>query len=235
MSKHHAIAGLIMAGGALVAATTAVLADDERQGTKPKDEDKTYATGTRARPAETEASAIIAEWPAKPKEVANAIIKKYGEPNEATASMLVWHDNGPWKRTIVYRDEVAHDFPKPHTDIVEQFIDFKVPVDKFDELAAYDGSVVAKRTEGELSARCDKEEMNYLALNLAVDIIEGEKTADEARAAYADNVMKTMKVMKAKKPDPSRLPAYVQKLQFEVPTGDTADKDRPFKPAKAAK
>jgi hypothetical protein len=226
------VAGLVIAGGAIVA-TTAVMADD-RQGNKPKDEDKTYAT-TRARPAETDASAIIANWPVKPKEVANAIIMKYGEPNEATASMLVWHDNGPWKRTIVYRDEVAHEFPMPHTDIVEQFIDYKVPSEKFDELAAYDGSVVAKRTEGELSARCDKEEMNFLALNLAVDIIEGEKTVAEARATYADNAMKAMKVMKAKKPDPSQLPAYVQKLQFEVPTGDTADKDKPFKPAKAAK
>lgn len=40
-------------------------------------------------------------------------------------------------RTIVYRDEVPHNFPKPHTDLLEQFIDYQVPPDKTDELARY--------------------------------------------------------------------------------------------------
>ncbi len=221
MSRYsYGVAGLLIAGGTLVAAGTAVLADDDRKG---------------ARGGDTEAEAILSGWPDKPMEVANAVIKKYGAPDEATATMLVWHDNGPWKRTVVYREEVAHDFPKPHTDIVQQFIDYKVPPDKFDELAAYDGSVIVERTKGELSARCDKEEMNFLALNLAVDIIEGEKTVDEARATYADNATRAMKIMQAKKPDLSQLPAYVQKLQFRLPTDATADKDKPFKPAKTAK
>lgn len=42
-------------------------------------------------------------WPSKPKEVAAATIQKYGQPHEATSSMLIWHNNGPWKRTVVYR------------------------------------------------------------------------------------------------------------------------------------
>ena len=32
---------------------------------------------------------------------------------------------------------MPHTFPKPHTDLLEQFIDYRVPVDKYDELAAY--------------------------------------------------------------------------------------------------
>jgi hypothetical protein len=31
---------------------------------------------------------------------------------------------------VLYRDEVPHNFPKPHTDVLEQFIDYRVPVDK---------------------------------------------------------------------------------------------------------
>ncbi|MEX2153654.1 MAG: hypothetical protein WD825_09970 [Gemmatimonadaceae bacterium] len=58
---------------------------------------------------------------------------------------------------------MPHSFPKPHTDLLEQFIDYRVPVDKYDELAAYDGSVIVERTKGEISARCDKEAMNFLA------------------------------------------------------------------------
>ncbi len=42
---------------------------------------------------------IVSAWPAKSQEVANTIIAKYGPPDEATASMLVWHNKGPWKRT----------------------------------------------------------------------------------------------------------------------------------------
>ena len=49
---------------------------------------------------------IITGWPDDAKEIAQNIIRKYGEPDEATPSMLVWYNNGPWKRTIVYRDTV---------------------------------------------------------------------------------------------------------------------------------
>jgi len=52
-------------------------------------------------------------------------------------------------------EEIPHDFPKPHMDMLLQSIDYPVPPDKFDELAAYDGSVIAERTKGELAARCD--------------------------------------------------------------------------------
>jgi hypothetical protein len=163
---------------------------------------------------------IISGWSAKPKEVADAMIKKYGTPNEVTANMLIWYNNGPWKRTILYKEEIPHDFPKPHTDLLQQFIDYKVPVNKFSDLAQYDGSVIVERTKGEISARCDKEEMNFLALNLANDVATGNKTVDEARAYYAKTAMAFMKGQK----DP-----YTQGLQFTVPHGNTGDPDIPAK------
>jgi hypothetical protein len=36
---------------------------------------------------------------------------------------------------------------------------------------------------------CDKEDMNFLALNLAHEIITGEKTVEEARAFQAEAVI----------------------------------------------
>ena len=93
--------------------------------------------------------ALIADWPAMSKSAAGEIIGKYGQPNEAIASRLIWYDNGPWKRTIVYRDEVPHHFPNPHSDVVESFIDYRVPPEKFSELAKFDGSVIVERTKGE--------------------------------------------------------------------------------------
>ena len=169
--------------------------------------------------------AATKKWPAKPKEVAQKIAAKYGDPDEVTASMLIWHQRGPWKRTIVYREEVPHSFPKPHTDIVEQFIDYRVPPDKFDDLAAYDGSVIAERTKGELSARCDDERMNLLAINLAHDVVIGSKDVEAARKTYAQTAMAAMA---------GRSPAYTQALQFQ-PMTKTADPDQPMKPEVAAR
>lgn len=164
---------------------------------------------------------LTANWPAKSREVATTVISKYGLPQETTASMLIWNGNGPWKRTILYRDPVPHDFPKPHVDLLEQFIDYGVPPDKFDELALYDGSVIAERTKGELSARCDKEEMNFLALNLAHDIVIGRRTVNDARRFYAETAMAAMR---------GETPQYIQRLRFEPQVARAADRDRPFQP-----
>lgn len=42
----------------------------------------------------------------------------------------------------------------------------------FDKIALYDGSVYPDRTKGEVSAVCDKEEMNILSLNLFHEILD---------------------------------------------------------------
>ena len=128
---------------------------------------------------------IIEKWPKESKEAAQLVIDKYGDPDELADSVLIWNHVGPWKRMVAYRDFDKHDFPYPHNDSVESFIDYDVPIDKFDDLAAFDGSVVANRTRGELSARCHDEEANNLALNLANDMIQGSKTVREARDYYA--------------------------------------------------
>ncbi len=135
---------------------------------------------------------MTASWPEASKKAISAMTEKYGQPHEATASMVIWHDSGPWKRTIVYKEEVTHLFPKKHTDVMQQFVDYRVPPEKFSELAQFDGSVVAERTNGELSARCDKEEMNMLALNLSYEILQGKKNPAEARKEYGKSAMAFM-------------------------------------------
>lgn len=164
-----------------------------------------------------EAKGIITGWPDKTQEVANTMMTKYGAPNEVTGTMLVWHNNGPWKKTIIHKEPVQHLFPMPHVDLLEQFVEYSVPADKFDELAMYDGSVVVARTVGEMSARCDKEEANFLALNLAHDVATGKKSVEDARAYYA----KAIKEMMQGQMDP-----YLQKLHFET-GGNTKFADQP--------
>jgi hypothetical protein len=94
-------------------------------------------------------------------------------------------------------------------------LDYRVPTEAFTPLAEFDGSVIAERTAGEVSARCHDEEANNLALNLAHDIVTGEKSVEEARGYYAKEFLDYRKGL----PTP-----YMEKLRFEPTTG-TADED----------
>ncbi len=158
---------------------------------------------------------IIANWKATPREVARTVIAKYGMPQEATTMRLVWHNNGPWKRTELVNEEIPHLFPKQHPDMLKQTISYQVPVDKFDDLAEYDGSVIVERTKGEISARCDKEEANFLALNLADDIIKGKKSVKDARKFYAESVLEM------------KNPEYMKGFLFQVSNTEMGDADKP--------
>lgn len=134
------------------------------------------------------------------------VIDKYGKPDESTDSVLIWNEREPWKRVVAYRDFDSHNFPTPHNDSVESFLQHEVATEKISDLAEFDGSVVVNRTRGELSARCHDEEANFLALNLASDIIEREKTVKEAREYYAHEFLAHRK----KEPTP-----YMGGLRFE--------------------
>ncbi len=155
-------------------------------------------------------------WPEKTKEVAAVTIASYGPPQSVGPELLAWGKSGPWKRILLHREEVQHKFPMPHKDVLQQFVNFEVPSDKFDELAKYDGSVVAERTVGELSARCDKEEANFLAINLAADVAEGRKSVDQARDYYANAI----KGMLAGKMDP-----YLKGLRIQTQGSEAGDTD----------
>lgn len=157
-------------------------------------------------------------WAAASKDAAMFMTGKYGPPEAMSKNMMVWGNTGPWKRTIVYAQEYPHEFPAHHTDVMQQFIDYQAPPAMYDDLAMYDGSVVVERTSGEISARCDKEGANFLALNLANEIATGKRSVQDARRMYGEQIM----AMKAKRPAP-----YTEKLLFQS-GNSTGDPDRPL-------
>lgn len=166
--------------------------------------------------AAEQGSRYIEHWPEEAREATQLVIDQYGEPDEATETQLIWHRPGPWKRIVATKAFYQHNFPVPHSDVVESVIDYRVPVDKFSELAKFDGSVVVERTAGEVSARCHDEQANFLALNLMHDIVTGNKTADAARAYYA----KEFADYRRGKPTP-----YMDGLRFKPEAGNAADPD----------
>ena len=162
--------------------------------------------------------AMIARWPQSSRMAAMDMMRKYGPPQEMTATMLLWRNNGPWKWTKISSMEVPHNFPMPHPDVMEQAINYRVPLGKYDNLARYDGSVIVERTKGELSARCDKEGANFLAVNLANDVATDRRTVEQARDYYSQAMMTFKRT--------GRMDPYMMRLQFQPPANG-ADPDRP--------
>lgn len=184
--------------------------EQQRTGQMPEGRPK---TGRQAKAAEQ----MIRRWPKASQQAARAMIEKYGEPNVSTERMLVWNDNGPWKRTVVNRDPVEHDFPRPHEGVLEQTVNYSVPAEKVGELARFSGSLIVDRNKGELISRHEREEGNFIALNLAHEIVEDEKSVEEARSFFG----RTMQELQA-----GRSSEYAQKLLFKSKrkAGDKGEK-----------
>lgn len=165
---------------------------------------------------QTTVDEITSDWPEKPSDLADTMVQEYGMPDEVTTERFYWHDAGVWKRIQLYRDGTPHNFPKSHEDHLRQTIDYPIDPDDARDLLAFDGSNVLWRTRGELSADCHKEPMNLLTINLANDIVTGEKSVAAARQEFAETAITYQMGME---------PAYTQGLQFDVPTDDEGDPD----------
>jgi hypothetical protein len=161
------------------------------------------------------ARSIIEQWPEAPRKTAETVLDHYGAPNEATPTKLFWYRTGAWSRMELTADEVAHNFPTPHTDYFTQYVDYPVGTARATELVAFDGSVIIDRTAGQIGARCDHEAFNTLTLNLAVEIIEGRRPVDDARRLYAETAAAYTL---------GRSAPYAEGLLFS-PGTDTADPD----------
>lgn len=90
---------------------------------------------------------VTERWPKEPRESAQRLIDTYGQSDEVTESLLIWHEKAsPWKRTVLSKQQAVHEFPSHHLDYVKQTIDYRVPVEKVGDLVRYDGSVIVDRT-----------------------------------------------------------------------------------------
>ncbi|HAM36154.1 MAG TPA: hypothetical protein DEB40_02505 [Elusimicrobia bacterium] len=153
----------------------------------------------------TTAEILIKDWPAASQYIARVMIEKYGQPGDFNDHALVWRNNGPWKRTIVYRTAPKSASDGMQDSVLEQTVHYRVPLSKFEELSRFDSRVVANRSRNELASISDSEKMNFLALNLADEIVIGWRNAAEARFLH-DQVSKLAQSGKSS--------PYLEGLQF---------------------
>jgi hypothetical protein len=165
------------------------------------------ATGQPDQSAVTE---LIKDWPQAAKAAAEEMLRKYGVPQEVTGTRLHWEGNRPWLRSVVNKAGVEH------SDVLEQTVSYRTPLNFLEPIASFNGSVIPDRTRGELTAHCDREATNILALNLAHDIIRGQKTVAQAREAMVEGQREIQA---------DRIPPDARELRLGPPQGDLRDPD----------
>ncbi len=216
-TSNKTIAFLIIAGLGLM-----VSCNSADNNNTPKDSMNTDVSNTSMSAKNGEPD--LTGWPERPRLAVKEMMAKYGAPLEVSSEAIIWHNAGPFKRIMVTKKEIPHDFPTPHMDFLEHTISYNVPIDKIDDIVLFDASTTINKTQGEMSARCDLEGHNILTHNLAVDIINGTKTVEQARKAFGEAVVADFG---------GKHPPYVEKLQFTPPTDNVLFPDKPVIPGSA--
>ncbi|HEX4048215.1 MAG TPA: hypothetical protein VH309_10295 [Elusimicrobiota bacterium] len=151
----------------------------------------------------------VRDWPAPSRAAAEAMLKEYEKPTRFNQDMLIWSDDGAWKRTVVYR--------APENGSLEQTINYVVPDEKISALERFDKRLRFDFAAGELSARSDDERLNYLILNLAEEIVDDKRGVEDAR----DFERKTEALLKSGKTSP-----YLDGFRFSMDDDDLVLPDR---------
>lgn len=132
------------------------------------------------------------------------MVDEYGAPDRIENKRAVWVNKGPWKRIAVW-DEMDNSESMSGTDNIEQTIAYLIPQDKRNAVNDFHERVAVSADGAELSARSSSEEHNFLALNLADEIVRGVRTPEEARSFY---------VLTLRLADAGKTSVYMQGLRF---------------------
>ena len=128
----------------------------------------------------------ITGWPKTAKLTAKVMIEKYGKPNGFSAKSLIWLNNGPWKRTVVYRDGWLDKSSTLHPEVLEQVITYWVPRDRIIVLERFDDRFTVDSPRDELSFRSESERLDFLAMNLANEVVSGSKSVEQAQTYFTE-------------------------------------------------
>jgi hypothetical protein len=159
------------------------------------------------------AQEIVTKWYAYSEVVALKLMDKYGPPDRLETNRLVWHNAGPWGRIAVW-DEEDYDYSgRVGRDNLEQTLISDVPRDKRQALAAFSSKITVSQDGKELSVRGTSEALDFLAINLAHEIVRGSRSPAQARLFYD----RTCQLSQAGKSSP-----YMQEVLFIHRPDDTS-------------
>lgn len=117
----------------------------------------------------------------------NLLIDKYGPPDRVETRRLVWEKRGPWKRIVVW-DMMGFFEGDFSVKNIEETLYYPVPRERRGDVREFRKDLTVSEDGAELSARSASEETNFLALNLADEIVRGKTKVADARAFYDQTV-----------------------------------------------
>ena len=130
------------------------------------------------------AEATVGSWWSAASRAAGRMSEKYDVPDEVRSGYLVWNGNGHWKRTVV-RNVTPPYGPVVEVGVLEQTILYPLTPGQVVDLGAYDCNLDYDHDTRELTARSDREDVNFLRLNLADDIVNNRMTPEQASHLHA--------------------------------------------------
>ncbi|MCR4294158.1 MAG: hypothetical protein NUW21_01385 [Elusimicrobia bacterium] len=137
-------------------------------------------------------------WYDSPRREAERLIELYGPPDDVAPALATWREREPFKRIAVHGDS-------PDT-YLEHVIGYRAPPEALEALSRFGHGVRFNPENEELSARSNLDSLNYLALNLADEVVKGERTPEDADAFY---------VRTARFATFGKSAAYMERLRFE--------------------
>ena len=129
------------------------------------------------------AQGVVNRWAPPSAAAGRQLLEEYGTPDDVTPNQLTWNHRGPWKRTVVWNRKPVYLSPADLA-VMKQTVDYPLTRGEAGELLAFSDCLEIDLSRGELSSRADREEINYLTLNLADEIVRGRKTVSEAQIAF---------------------------------------------------
>ncbi len=125
------------------------------------------------------ADAVVANWQPQSRLAARKIIEQYGVPDEVRPERLTWTGRGPWASVVV------HEMTPPYVQadelgVLEQSVPYPMTPEQIVAIADFDRHLRFDGASGQLVSRADREEVNFLRLNLAHEIAEKRLTPRQA-------------------------------------------------------
>jgi hypothetical protein len=170
---------------------------------------------TSAAARRDQAQTLAAAWHPYSQAQAARLMDEYGAPDVIGSDRLVWYNQGPWSKIAVWD---AEDYRRPGVraepeDDVEQTLSYEVPAAKLQALKDFSDKLAVSLDGRQLAFRGPSEELNFLAANLADEIVRGKRSPEDARGDY-DRICRLSQAGKSS--------VYTQGLLFKV--------DRPMLP-----
>jgi hypothetical protein len=149
-------------------------------------------------PSEERVAAHASDWFDGPRAALKVMMERHGPPNALGQGTATWYERGPWKRITLHGRE--------QFNCLEQSVSYHVPAEAVSALGDFGHGLRFDLVDEELTATSNAEELNILALNLAVEVTSARRGAEEASDLY----VRTARLSAAGKSS-----QYVEKLMFE--------------------